>query len=70
MFLDDIVIREAYRSQGIGRKMMQELFEICKKVDVKQMRWQVLDWNENAIKFYESLGAFIDKEWYTCKMNF
>jgi GNAT superfamily N-acetyltransferase len=70
LFLDDIVIREAYRSQGIGRKMMQELFEICKKIGVKQMRWQVLDWNENAITFYESLGAHIDKEWYTCKMNF
>lgn len=70
LFLDDIVIREAYRGKGIGRKMMLALFEIAKEKGVKQMRWQVLDWNKNAIVFYESLGAIIDKEWYTCKMNF
>ncbi|MEI6312873.1 MAG: GNAT family N-acetyltransferase [Bacteroidota bacterium] len=70
LFLDDIVIREAYRGKGIGRKMMLALFEIAKEKGVKQMRWQVLDWNENAIVFYESLGAIIDKEWFTCKMNF
>jgi RimJ/RimL family protein N-acetyltransferase len=49
---------------------MNALFNICKEEHIKQMRWQVLDWNEPAIKFYEKLGAFIDKDWYTCKMNF
>ncbi len=70
LFLDDLIIHEPYRSQGIGTNLMKELFNICKEEQVKQMRWQVLDWNESAIKFYEKLGAFIDKDWYTCKMNF
>lgn len=70
LFLDDIVITEAHRNKGIGRALMQHLFEYCKKENLKQMRWQVLNWNENAIRFYESLDAIVDKEWYTCKMNF
>ncbi len=70
LFLDDIVVDEPYRSQGVGTLLMNALFNICKEEHIKQMRWQVLDWNEPAIKFYEKLGAFIDKDWYTCKMNF
>ena len=70
VFLDDLVVHEPYRNKGIGRKLIQHLFDYCKEEGIKQMRWQVLDWNINAIKFYESLGAVIDKEWYTCKMNF
>ena len=70
LFLDDIVIDEPYRSQGVGTLLMNALFNICKEEHIKQMRWQVLDWNEPATKFYEKLGAFIDKDWYTCKMNF
>lgn len=70
LFLDDIVVDEPYRSQGVGTLLMNALFNICKEEHIKQMRWQVLDWNEPAIKFYEKLGAFIDKNWYTCKMNF
>jgi GNAT superfamily N-acetyltransferase len=70
LVLDDIVIDEPYRSQGVGTLLMNALFNICKEEHIKQMRWQVLDWNEPAIKFYEKLGAFIDKDWYTCKMNF
>lgn len=70
LFLDDIIINEPYRHKGIGTLLMNELFAICKQQNIKQMRWQVLDWNEPAIQFYEKLGASIDKDWYTCKMNF
>lgn len=70
LFLDDIVITEVHRNKGIGKLMMSYLFDYCQQEKMNQMRWQVLDWNENAIKFYETLGAVIDKEWYTCKMNF
>jgi GNAT superfamily N-acetyltransferase len=70
LFLDDIIINEPYRNKGIGTLLMQELFAICKQQNIKQMRWQVFDWNEPAIQFYEKLGAIVDKDWYTCKMNF
>ncbi len=68
-FLDDIVVREQYRKYGIGRKLINEMIKEAYENNIPQIRWQVLDWNEPAIKFYESLGVFIDKEWYTCKMS-
>ena len=68
-FLDDIVVTETYRQFGIGRKLMNAFLRAAKDNEISHIRWQVLDWNENAIKFYKSLGAHFDKEWYTCKMN-
>lgn len=68
-FLDDIVVKEDYRKFGIGRKLINEMITEAYEKGIPQIRWQVLDWNTNAIKFYESLGVFIDKEWYTCKMS-
>lgn len=68
-FLDDIVVKEKYRQLGIGRKLINEMIKEAAEKNIPQIRWQVLDWNEPAIKFYESLGVFIDKEWYTCKMS-
>lgn len=68
-FLDDIIVKEEYRQFGIGRKLINEMIAEAYEKGIPQIRWQVLDWNTNAIKFYESLGVFIDKEWYTCKMS-
>jgi RimJ/RimL family protein N-acetyltransferase len=48
---------------------MNAFLRAAKDNGISHIRWQVLDWNENAIKFYKSLGANFDKEWYTCKMN-
>ena len=68
-FLDDIVVTEKYRQFGIGRQLMNAFLKAAKDNQISHIRWQVLDWNENAIAFYKSLGAHFDKEWYTCKMN-
>ena len=68
-FLDDIVVKESYRQTGIGKKLITALIQDAKDNNIPQIRWQVLEWNTPAIKFYESIGAFIDKEWYTCKMS-
>ncbi|MGZ4866559.1 MAG: hypothetical protein ACXV7C_05020, partial [Candidatus Angelobacter sp.] len=32
------------------------------------MRWQVLEWNEPALKFYDTLGAHIMDEWETMRL--
>lgn len=68
-FLDDIVVKESCRQSGIGKKLITALIQDAKDNNIPQIRWQVLEWNTPAIKFYESIGAFIDKEWYTCKMS-
>ena len=69
LYLDDLYVKEAYRGNQIGSKLIDEVFKVAKTTKCKRVRWQVLDWNENAINFYKKLGATIDKEWYNCDFD-
>ncbi|MEM9983781.1 MAG: GNAT family N-acetyltransferase [Bacteroidota bacterium] len=68
LYLDDLVIREAYRRRGIGRALVDQLVKIGLEENARMMKWQVLDWNEPAIKMYESLGSTFDGEWIDVKI--
>jgi len=69
LYLDDLVVREKYRGNKIGTQLLEEVMNVAKKSNCKRVRWQVLDWNENAIKFYKSYGANLDGEWINCDME-
>ena len=53
------------RGHGIGKALLQELAKIAVNEHCYGIRWMVLEWNEPALKFYESLGAEILGEWET-----
>ena len=57
IYLEDLYVRAAWRRQGIGIALLAELARIAALEDCSRMEWSVLDWNEPAIRFYESLGA-------------
>lgn len=69
VYLDDIVVNEAFRGQGVGRILLDEVIRDCKNLGAKQLHWQVLDWNEPAINFYKKYAASFDNEWINCKLN-
>lgn len=69
LYLDDLVIRENHRRKGIGRKLVDKLVAIGLEENARMMKWQVLDWNEPAIKMYASLGAHFDEEWIDVKVT-
>jgi GNAT superfamily N-acetyltransferase len=69
LYLDDIVVREAYRGKGIGSALFNELLAIAREEGFKQLHWQVLDWNEPAINFYKKYNASLDSEWINCKLE-
>jgi len=69
IFLEDIIVTEAYRKYGIGKKLFDEVVKIAKEMKARRMEWQVLEWNEPAIKFYEKLNSNFDKEWVNCKLT-
>lgn len=69
MYLDDLVVKEAYRKTGIGHLLFQALIAAAREHGVNQLRWHVLNWNESAIKFYQKLDASLDEEWITCKLE-
>lgn len=69
LYLDDLYIKPQYRGQGIGTKLLHEIFKLAKKENCRRLRWQVLNWNINAIKMYEKTGAKIDNEWSNCDFD-
>jgi GNAT superfamily N-acetyltransferase len=70
LYLEDIFISRDYRSKGIGKMFMEKLICIAKKNDCGRMEWCVLDWNKNAIDFYEHIGAKHLKEWLYYRITF
>lgn len=69
LYLDDIVVKEKYRGNKIGTKLLDRVIEFGKENNCKRIRWQVLDWNADAIEFYKKYGAKLDGEWINCDMD-
>lgn len=67
--LEDLVVKESQRGTGAGIALYSEIIKQGKKDNVRRIEWNVLDWNENAIKFYEKSGAKILKDWYVVQMD-
>jgi GNAT superfamily N-acetyltransferase len=69
LYLEDIYVKEEYRMHKIGSALLKKIFEEAKAEDCKRVRWQVLNWNQTAIKMYEKSGAQIDDEWLNCNFD-
>jgi GNAT superfamily N-acetyltransferase len=63
IFLEDLFVREAFRGRGIGRALLRQVARIARQEGSYGIRWEVLGWNESAIKFYKSLGGQFFDEW-------
>jgi GNAT superfamily N-acetyltransferase len=63
LYLEDIYISASHRNKGIGKQLFAKLIETAKAQGCGRMEWCVLDWNTNAIKFYDNLGAKPLKDW-------
>jgi GNAT superfamily N-acetyltransferase len=68
LHLEDLIVNENYRKLGIGKALMNQILQLAKTEKVERMSWEVLDWNEPAIKFYESLGTIFYKDWWLCRL--
>lgn len=67
IYLEDFIISQPYRNKGYGKKLFLHFIEYCRSVDANIVRWQVLDWNEPAIRFYKKFPVQFDPEWLTVK---
>jgi GNAT superfamily N-acetyltransferase len=63
LYLEDIYVTQSERTKGTGKLFFKELVKIAKKENCGRMEWCVLDWNKNAIRFYNNLGAKPMKDW-------
>lgn len=69
MYLEDIIVTEEMRGKGIGKLLFDRLIAEAKELGFSGMVWQVLDWNEPAIKFYQKYGANIDPGWLNAALS-
>ena len=69
IYLEDLFVRLQYRGKGIGKALLIYLAQVAVREKCGRFQWAVLDWNTPSIKFYESLGAKILKEWLTMRVE-
>lgn len=69
IYLEDLIVTEAYRGQGLGRRLLDQVVLKARQENAKRVVWQVLDWNTPAVEFYKSLGAALLPEWITCRLD-
>lgn len=70
LYLEDFVVREAFRQKGVGQLLFDAFLAKAKAKGCRLVKWQVLDWNEPAIRFYQKNDALIEKEWWNGKIIF
>lgn len=70
LYLEDLIVKEKFRGKGIGKRLFEKTLQEAKDLQLNGMTWQVLDWNEPAILFYQKYGANIESGWLNCNMTF
>ena len=69
IYLEDLIVTEAMRGQGIGKLLFDKVVEEMKVKNYSGMVWQVLEWNSPAIAFYKKYNANFDPEWVNVTIN-
>lgn len=69
LYLEDLLVTESMRGKGIGKLLFDRLVTEAAEKAFKGMVWQVLDWNEPAIKFYQKYGAVIETGWLNAALS-
>jgi GNAT superfamily N-acetyltransferase len=69
LYLEDLFVVPEHRGQGIGRALLAHLARLAVERGCGRMEWAVLDWNKEAISFYERLGARANSEWTTYRVT-
>lgn len=69
LYLEDLYVQPAHRGRGIGRALLRHLAALAVQRGCGRFEWSVLDWNSNAIAFYQSMGATVMPDWRICRVT-
>ncbi|MBT8184723.1 MAG: GNAT family N-acetyltransferase [Eudoraea sp.] len=67
--LEDLIVSEKARGTGMGTALLNEVVKYGSRLGVKRISWEVLDWNEPAIRFYEKKGARVMRDWDVVQLD-
>jgi GNAT superfamily N-acetyltransferase len=69
IYLEDLFVIPEQRGRGVGRALLKELARLAAERGCGRLEWSVLDWNREAIAFYERLGARPNAEWTVYRLS-
>ena len=69
LYLEDLFVEPEHRGKGYGKALLLHLAGIAAQRGCERMEWSVLDWNQPAIDFYQSLGAKLLPDWRICRLT-
>jgi len=69
LYLEDLYVKPEHRGCGVGKALLTALASLAVERDYGRFEWSVLDWNANAIRFYEGMGATVMPEWRICRVT-
>ena len=69
LYLEDLFVRPTHRGHGIGEALLRRLAQLALDRGCGRFEWSVLDWNVNAIRFYERMGAAVMPDWRICRVT-
>lgn len=70
LYLEDFYVNPGYRRKNVGSLLFESLIREAREKGYSGMTWQVLKWNEPAIRFYRKQGAELDGECLNCSLEF
>ena len=68
LYLEDLYVKPEHRGANIGKALLTRLAGLAVERGCGRFEWSVLDWNENAIRFYEGMGATVMPDWRICRV--
>ena len=69
LYLEDLYVKPAQRGAGIGKALLRHLAALAVARGYGRFEWSVLDWNSNAIAFYQGMGASVMTDWQICRVT-
>jgi GNAT superfamily N-acetyltransferase len=69
LYLEDLYVKPDYRGRGIGEAVLKYLGRLAVERGYGRFEWSVLDWNDNAIRFYRRMGATVMPDWRICRIT-
>ena len=69
LYLEDLYVQPEVRGRGHGKAMLSHLAALALARGCGRFEWSVLDWNADAIGFYQGLGADVMPEWRICRVT-
>ena len=69
LYLEDLIVTEIMRGKGIGKMLFNRIIQEARELSFNGMTWQVLDWNEPAIKFYKKYEAGLEAGWLNASLT-